>query len=53
VEDDAHLRETPVASEQVWLGRFLDVRRDTVALPNGHHVTREYIVHPGAVTAVW
>jgi ADP-ribose pyrophosphatase len=52
VEDDAHLRETPVASEQVWQGRFLDVRRDTVVLPNGHHATREYIVHPGAVMVV-
>lgn len=51
-DDDRHLREIPVAAEQVWLGRFLDVRRDTVALPDGHHVTREYIVHPGAVMVV-
>ena len=50
--DDAHLRERTVASEQVWQGRFLDVRRDTVALPDGHHATREYIVHPGAVMVV-
>jgi ADP-ribose pyrophosphatase len=50
--DDAHLNERTVASEQVWQGRFLDVRRDTVALPNGHEVTREYIVHPGAVMVV-
>jgi ADP-ribose pyrophosphatase len=49
---DAHLREVPVASETIWQGRFLDVRRDTVALPNGHHATREYIVHPGAVMVV-
>ncbi|HET9976175.1 MAG TPA: NUDIX hydrolase [Burkholderiaceae bacterium] len=49
---DAHLREIPVASEPIWQGRFLDVRRDTVALPNGHHATREYIVHPGAVMVV-
>jgi len=52
VADDAHLRETPVASEPIWQGRFLDVRRDTVALPNGRHATREYIVHPGAVMVV-
>jgi ADP-ribose pyrophosphatase len=50
--DDSHLNERTVASEQVWQGRFLDVRRDTVALPNGHEVTREYIVHPGAVMVV-
>lgn len=50
--DDAHLNERTVASEQVWQGRFLDVRRDTVALPNGHEATREYIVHPGAVMVV-
>jgi ADP-ribose pyrophosphatase len=50
--DDKHLRETLVASEQVWQGHFLDVRRDTVALPSGSHATREYIVHPGAVMVV-
>lgn len=51
-DTDAHLRETPVATERVWQGRFLDVRRATVALPNGAHATREYIVHPGAVMVV-
>jgi ADP-ribose pyrophosphatase len=50
--DDAHLRELTVSSEQVWQGRFLDVRRDTVALPNGAHTTREYILHNGAVMVV-
>lgn len=50
--EDDHLRERTVASEQAWRGHFLDVRRDTVALPNGHHATREYIVHPGAVMVV-
>jgi ADP-ribose pyrophosphatase len=46
---DAHLREVMVTSEQVWQGRFLDVRCDTVALPNGAQATREYIMHNGAV----
>jgi ADP-ribose pyrophosphatase len=50
--DDTHLRETPVRAETVWRGRFLDVRRDTVALPDGAQATREYIVHPGAVMVV-
>jgi ADP-ribose pyrophosphatase len=52
MKDDEHLRETTVCSEQVWQGRFLDVRRDTVALPDGSHATREYIVHGGAVMVV-
>lgn len=51
-DDDAHLREVTVASKQVWHGRFLDVRMDTVALPNGAQATREYIVHNGAVMVV-
>jgi ADP-ribose pyrophosphatase len=51
-DPDAHLREVTVSSEQVWQGRFLDVRRDTVALPDGAQTTREYIVHNGAVMVV-
>lgn len=31
---------------------MLDVRRDTVSLPDGTQATREYIVHPGAVMVV-
>jgi ADP-ribose pyrophosphatase len=49
---DEHLKETTLASEQVFLGRFLDVRRDRVALPDGSTTTREYIVHPGAVMVI-
>jgi ADP-ribose pyrophosphatase len=49
---DPHLKEALLGSEQVWRGRFLDVRRDTVALPDGQHATREYIVHTGAVMVV-
>ena len=49
---DPHLTETLVRAEPVWRGRFLDVRRDTVALPGGAQATREYIVHPGAVMVV-
>ena len=52
IDKDAHLREVTVSSEQVWQGSFLDVRRATVALPNGARATREYIVHPGAVVVV-
>ena len=49
---DAHLSESLVSAEPVWRGRFLDVRRDTVRLPDGAQATREYIVHPGAVMTV-
>jgi hypothetical protein len=47
-----HLVEERIDSEQVYRGRLLDVRRDTVRLPDGHTATREYIVHPGAVLVV-
>ncbi len=49
---DAHLRETPLQSDQVYKGHFLDVRRDTVSLPDATSASREYIVHPGAVMVV-
>ena len=45
---DAHLTETQVASEAVFEGKLLRVRRDTVRLPDGSLATREFIVHPGA-----
>ncbi len=50
--DEAYLSEELVSSKQVFGGRLLDVRCDTVRLPNGHLATREYIVHPGAVMVV-
>jgi len=47
-----HQLERFVSGEQVFQGALLDVRRDIVAMPDGSHATREYVVHPGAVTAV-
>lgn len=47
-----HLIERFVRGEQVFKGVLLDVRRDIVAMPNGSHATREYVVHPGAVAIV-
>lgn len=49
---DAHLLEKQLSSEQVWHGRLLDVRRDSVLLPDGSEGIREYIVHPGAVVII-
>ena len=43
------LIETKLSSEIIFQGRFLDVRRDVVELPNGKTTTREWINHPGAV----
>lgn len=50
--DDAHLTETKVASESVFEGKLLRVRRDIVRLPDGSLATREYVVHPGAVLII-
>ena len=50
--DDAHLREETVASETVFQGRLLEVRRDRIRLPDGAEATREFIVHSGAVMVV-
>lgn len=49
---DAHLREQPLDSREVYCGHFLHVRRDRVQLPDGQEAAREYIVHPGAVMIV-
>lgn len=50
--DDDHLREVGIGFEQVFSGRLLDVRCDTVRLPDGGTATREYIKHDGAVMVV-
>lgn len=49
---DPHLRETAVASEDVFSGKLLHVRRDTVRLPDGKQATREFVMHPGAVVMI-
>jgi ADP-ribose pyrophosphatase len=47
-----HLLEVPQQSDTVYRGGFLELRRDVVRLPDGHHASREYIAHPGAVMVV-
>ncbi len=49
---DKNLDEKFVASEEVFHGRLLKVRRDQVVLPNGVETTRELIRHPGALAIV-
>jgi ADP-ribose pyrophosphatase len=50
--DDTHLIETQISSEDVFRGKLLHVKCDTVRLPDGTLATREYIDHPGAVMIV-
>ena len=52
MNDDSHLRETPLARAELLRGRFLHVVRDTVRLPGGGEATREYVLHPGAVMVI-
>ena len=52
VIDCAHLSELKIGSEDILKGNFLQVRRDTVRLPDGTATQREYIIHPGAVMIV-
>jgi ADP-ribose pyrophosphatase len=46
------LSETEIASETVFQGKLLHVKRDTVSLHNGKTATREYIEHNGAVMII-
>lgn len=48
-EHNLHLAEIPVETTLAYQGSFLQVQKDTVCLPDGKHVTREFIKHPGAV----
>ena len=49
---DGHLIETRIASEDVFDGRLLHVKRDTVRMPDGAQATREFVVHPGAAMII-
>ncbi len=41
--------ETTIRSKLVFEGRVLNLKVDTVKLPNGKEAAREVVVHPGAV----
>jgi 8-oxo-dGTP pyrophosphatase MutT (NUDIX family) len=38
-----------LASEEIYAGRVISLRRDTVAMPGGGAGVREFVHHPGAV----
>ena len=46
------LKETLTGTERIYEGRMINLRRDTVKLPNGNTSTREVIEHPGAIAVV-
>lgn len=50
--DDSHLIETKIDSQVIVQGGFLQMRRDSVRLPDGALASREYVVHPGAVVVI-
>ena len=41
-----------ISSESIFEGKVLDVRKDSVILPDGNTATREYCRHIGAVCVV-
>ena len=49
---DKHLHESCLDSQTVFTGKLLNVKCDSVRLPDGSTSTREYIVHPGAVVII-
>lgn len=46
------LEEKKLTSEVIFDGKILNVRRDTVVLPNGRQASREYVHHIGAVAVL-
>jgi ADP-ribose pyrophosphatase len=51
-DDDGHLIETRVLSEDVFRGKLLHIKRDSVRMPDGAQATREFVVHPGAAMII-
>ena len=47
-----HLIEKKLTEVTVYEGSIINLRRDTVTLPNGKQATREVVEHPGAVAIV-
>ena len=47
-----NLKETKISSQIIYQGRFLDLRKDEIILPNGNKSTREWIKHPGAACII-
>lgn len=50
----AHHRRFPIliGTQEVYEGRVINLRVDTLEVANGHNVRREIVEHPGAVVVV-
>lgn len=46
------LRETRLGGEVLFRGRIVNVREDSVSLPDGREARREVVEHPGGVAVV-
>lgn len=49
---DEKLKESLLSSERLYEGKVVNLRRDSVCLPDGRQATREVVEHPGAVAIV-
>ncbi|MEC9488075.1 MAG: NUDIX hydrolase [Halanaerobium sp.] len=46
------LKERVVATEDIYQGKIINVRKDKVMLPDGRHSYREIVEHSGAVAVI-
>lgn len=49
---NSKFQEDCLTSEMIFTGKIIEVRKDTVKLPDGKTATREVVRHPGAVGIV-
>lgn len=47
-----NLQEEPIRAKRIFEGKVINLRIDTVRLPNGKEAEREIVEHPGAVAIV-
>lgn len=47
-----NFEEKTISSETIYNGKIINVRKDTVELPNGKTALRELIAHPGGVGVI-
>ena len=52
MSNEAHLIETQLSTREIFDGKILHVKLDTVRLPNGATASREIISHVGAVCII-
>lgn len=50
--DDSRFQETLINTARQFSGRLINLRVDTVSLPDGREARREVVEHPGAVALV-